>query len=120
VSLLDRINARSARTGDAGRKAEVKTAKRVGGDLTPASGAMDGAKGDFTLPDLLIENKSTTSDSFSVKYEHLQKISQEARAVGRAPALFFQFTRRDGTPHPSGKWVCIPEHIWEEMQDAED
>ena len=120
MSLLDRINARGKRTGDTGRKAEKKTAKRVKGDLTPASGAMDGAKGDFTLPGVLAENKSTVKDSFSVKYEHLQKISQEARAVGRVPALFFQFTRGDGSPHPSGEWVCIPEHLWKEMTDAEN
>jgi len=111
---------RGKKTGEAGRKAERHTAKRVGGDLTPASGAMDGAKGDFTLPELLVENKSTVKNSFSVKYEHLQKISQEARAASARPALFFQFTREDGTPHRNGSWVCIPESLWEEMKNAHE
>lgn len=117
-SLRDRIEQRGKRTGEAGRKAEKKTAKRLGGDLTPNSGA-GGDKGDFTLPELLAENKSTTRDSFSVRYEHLQKISAEARATGRRPILSFQFTRPNGDPLPSGAWVCIPESLWEELTDAE-
>ena len=119
MTTTDTVMGRGKKIGGTGIKAEKNTAKRTGGKLTPASGAMDGHKGDFTLPGILAENKSTTRDSFSVQYEELQKIAAEARAVGMSPALFFQFTRGDGTPLPSGKWVCIPEHIWEEIKDAQ-
>ena len=106
------------RIGVVGRVAEIKTAKRLGGHQTPASGAMQGAKGDIRRPEFLIENKSTVRDSFSVSLQVLAKIHQEARAKGKAPALAFQFVQEDGTPHRFGAWVAIPEWMFKELEEA--
>ncbi len=118
MSLLDRINSRGKRTGETGRKAERKTAKRLDGDLVPASGGAN-EKGDYRLPGVLAENKSTQKGQFTLEYGHLRKIAQEARATGRAPSLSFQFTLPSGDPRPSGAWVCIPEYLWKEILDAQ-
>ena len=95
--------------GGAGRSSEKKTAKRLGARLTPASGALDGAKGDMEMSGFLIENKSTTAASFGVQLEHLMKITREAQTRGLTPALTFQFTQNNGDPIRGGKWAMIPE-----------
>lgn len=104
--------------GGTGRKAERKTAKRLGGRLTPASGALDSQKGDFATKDWLCENKSTVNASLGVKLAWLEKITREALPNGKTPALSIQFTDGDGAPLKSGSWVCIPEHVFKELLDV--
>jgi hypothetical protein len=111
----DRILNRPTRIGDAGRKAEKKTAKRTGLRLTPASGAMSGAKGDMSGRDCLVENKSTTTMTMSLTFEMLSKIATEALASGRVPVLSFQFTTESGEPRRAGAWVAIPEALAREL-----
>ena len=101
-----------AKTGDkgvAGRKAEGSLAKRLGGSVTPGSGAIEGAKGDVRVGNFLVENKTSTNDSFSVKKDHLYKIYQEALEVSKVPALAFQFVNAEGKSQKKDRWVCIPE-----------
>jgi len=57
---------------------ESRTAKEFGGKATPASGALDGAKGDIKTPYFLIENKFTDKKSYSLKLETWDKIAKEA------------------------------------------
>lgn len=102
-------------TGHHGRKAEEKTAKRLKGTLTPASGALAGAKGDMSVGDFLVENKATVSEAYSLKMSVLLKIYQEALEVGKKPALAVQFTSLTGTSEKRGRWVCIPEDVFNEL-----
>lgn len=100
---------RKALLGEAGRRSEVNTSKRLGAQLTPASGSMQGVKGDMLLKDYLIEAKSTVANSFSVTLKHLSKIAAEARAIGKTPVMVVTYTMQSGNPVKNGKWVLIPE-----------
>ena len=101
--------------GKSGRKSETKTSKRLGGQQTPASGAMDGAKGDIVLNKFLVEAKSTIKDSISIKFEWLAKISGEALSKVKFPALTITFTNWSGCPRPRGKWVLIREQDFKDL-----
>jgi len=73
------------------KKQEREIAKKIGGRITPASGARD-VKGDVRIKGIIrIEAKTTKAASFSVTTEMIDKI--EAAAVGSAemPALVIEF-----------------------------
>jgi hypothetical protein len=106
---------RASGIGASGRQAERKTAKRLGAKLTPNSGAMVSAKGDMKLWRFLIEAKSTVAASIALKLEWLLKISAEARSMGQRPALTVTFTNADGSPIMNGRWVLVPETVYQEM-----
>lgn len=101
--------------GLTGRRAETKASKRLGGRTTRASGNMDSDKGDITLPEWLIENKSTVNASMSLPHDWLSKISREALDKSRQPALALQFTDGTGSPLKFGRWMMIPEDLFEEI-----
>lgn len=103
-----------------GTQAEKRTAKRLKATLTPASGALDGAKGDMSLGLWLLENKSTVNFSVSLKLDWLLKISQEALEKGKYPALCIQFTHQSGLPRNGGSWVLMPESVFKELQSEVD
>jgi len=104
-----------------GQKAEKRTAKRLAGRQTPGSGSLDGAKGDIELPEFLVENKATEFRSMVVKYDWLQKISREALAVSKEPALAFQFVTKDGKPIAhDAKWIMMPERCFLEILENRD
>lgn len=105
--------------GDHGERAEKRTAKRLGGRTTPASGSQQHSKGDINLPDFLVENKATSGGSFSVKLDWLQKISHEATGVNKVAALAFQFVDGRGVPVRDGKWVAVPEYVFQELTGRE-
>jgi hypothetical protein len=96
-----------SRIGDAGRLSEKRLAKALGLRQRPASGALQGAKGDMEAGQALIEAKSTVHSSIKLELAWLAKIAREARA-----ALTLSFTTGDGRPVPNGQWVCIPLHEW--------
>lgn len=100
--------------GKAGRKSEKKLTKKLGGRETPASGAMQGAKGDIDLDTVLMEAKSTLNASFSIKHEHLSKIAREARRADKSPALSVSFVNQEGKAHPDGEWVLVPMWLWKD------
>ena len=88
------------------RKQEARVAKRSGGRIQPASGATMFRKGDVTAGEFLIEAKSTDADSLGVKRKWLEKISDEARVVGKTPALAVTFA---SVPFGVEKdWVMVP------------
>ncbi len=99
-----------------GQKAEKRTAKRFGVNSRVGSGAVDGFKGDFEVRDFLVENKTTEHRSISLKYNWLRKISKEALAENKEPALAIQFVDRDGYPiAQDAAWIMIPERVFNEM-----
>ena len=106
--------AKESRIGSTGRRSEARLAQRLQGRLQPASGAMAGAKGDVSLPDVLLEAKSTTGGLLPVRHAWLAKIAKEARAAGKIPALGITFTTGDGRPVPDGAWVAVPEWLFNE------
>lgn len=105
MTLVDRLK----KPHSHGQRSEKKTAKRIGGSANAGSGAIEGFKGDITLRDFLVENKSTEHKSVSIKLEWLDKISREARELGKDPALSIQFVDKQGNPLRGGRWVLIPE-----------
>lgn len=100
-----------------GRRAEKKASKRLGGSLTPASGALDYAKGDIKKSHFLIDSKATNKDSFRVTKEQLQKISREALDAGKTPALLVQFVDDLGGLTGGGSWVVLPERVFKELAE---
>ena len=104
--------------GGIGRLSETRLAKQLGGRLTPASGALF-SKGDIDLGPVLLEAKSTIKDSLSVKFDWLSKIAQEARNVGKTPALAISFVAVSGKAWPDGEWVCLPRQAFEEILNGD-
>lgn len=73
------------------QKQEKNLAKLMKGRVTPASGAMWGAKGDVRSEKYLIECKTTAKASFAITQKHWEKIQNEALHDGlRIPILNVQ------------------------------
>jgi hypothetical protein len=100
--------------GGAGIASEKRVSRSIGGRQTPASGALAGAKGDINREDVLLEAKSTSANSISIKYVDLAKITREARSMQKFPALTVSFTMPDGTAVPDGDWVLVPLSEWKD------
>lgn len=117
--VLNRFKKNSIDKGHQGKLAEAEMVKRTGGRGQPGSGSLAGAKGDvkFNIDDInfLAENKTSTSNSFTVKRDHLLKIYQEALEVARVPALSFQFVDAQGRSDKKDRWICLPEHLLMEL-----
>lgn len=118
--FLERIAKRA--TNSHGKAYEKKGALSLAARLTPASGAMVGAKGDMRLArmtgqDFLIESKSTTALSLPVKLEWLVKISEEAVTKGMHPALLLAFVTQSGKPKPhcDSEWIAMPKSVYLEL-----
>jgi hypothetical protein len=98
-----------------GNKSETRTSKRLGAKQVVLSGSLPGSKGDMRVSDCLVEAKCTMRNSLSVDLGWLRKIAQEARQVGRTPALAITFVRGDGVPVVDGTWVAVPEDVFKYM-----
>jgi hypothetical protein len=103
------------RIGKSGRASEKRLAKDLGARERPASGAMPGFKGDMMFGKALLEAKSTTQASMSVKFDWLVKIAKEALAEGKTPALSVSYVEPDGRERPHGQWALIPLHLFKEI-----
>jgi hypothetical protein len=101
--------------GGHGRRIEKHQAKSLKARLTPGSGSLDGAKGDMekktAAMSLLIESKSTYSESMSLKHSWLKKITREAKDRSKVPMLLVTFVTETGHPKDDGEWVMIPKSI---------
>ena len=104
--------------GKQGRRAEVLLVDRLGGKLRRGSGNKEGEKGDVLVGNFLIENKTTLGNSIRLELDWLLKIYQEALETSRIPALSFQFVNESGKSEKRGRWVCIPEHLLNELIEA--
>lgn len=118
MSQLSDAAAGTSRIGKAGRKAEKKTLEAYGASAVPNSGAAN-AKGDGGLPGFLMEIKSTTRDSLTLKREMLHKIEGEAHAEGVEPCLAVVFTDGSGEPRRGGSWICITRDLFEELTNGD-
>lgn len=90
--------------------------------LTPASGAVQGAKSDGVLGQFRMELKSTTDASISLKQEWLVKISHEALAHSQTPALMLSFVTPEGQARMdlNSEWVAIPKSAFMELLYGSD
>ena len=115
MSLPPHMRRAQHKIGSAGRRSEKRLEKDFGVKGRPASGAMEGAKGDIDLGAVLMEAKSTTQESLALKLAWLLKIAHEARSEGKSPALSVSFINEDGKPLLDGEWCLIPMHRFKEL-----
>lgn len=106
--------------GRSGRASEKRIAKQLDVRTQPASGAMEGAKGDIVLGNVLIEAKSTINASITIKHSWLSKVNQEALSTGKSPALLVSFVTEDGRPVRCGEWAMIPMWQFREIFGTDD
>lgn len=100
---------------DRSARHEKRTAKELGGITIAGSGAFLGKKGDIAAGDFLIEKKQTNKGSISITRDHLSKITREAHAVSRKPAMNYEFeTIVAGTEN---NWVLIPLSVFKELMN---
>lgn len=106
--------------GLAGLRNERLVAKKLGANTRPASGAIEGMKGDMFTDTHVIEHKSTKGDSLGVKFDWLAKITREARASNKMPLLAINFTTETGNPLPNGEWVAMRLSDFQELMDGKE
>ena len=73
---------------------ERRTAQDFGGLTTPGSGNQWHSKGDVKTPNYLIECKTTSKDSYSLKSATWSKIATEALLEGKDPLMEIEFIDR--------------------------
>ena len=97
------------------KRHEKDTASKLGGRVTPASGAIESIKGDVDGVEahafaFLVECKRTEKKSLSVKVAWLDKITREAHVQpGREPALALQF---ENLQDAEEDWVAVPRSVF--------
>ena len=92
------------------QKRERALAKRLGGQATPNSGAIDGQKGDVVLDKYLVDDKFTGQSSYTLKKSEMDKISREARERNREPMFVIKFTK--GVPkNCESEWALLPKRL---------
>jgi hypothetical protein len=95
---------------------EKRIAGEMGGKVQKGSGALEFNKGDIRTKELLIEAKRTDKDSMSVKKEWLEKISMEAIAYNKIPALSIEFNNIAKLVERD--WIAIPASFLKELIDT--
>lgn len=98
-----------------GKVGEKHLQQELGGKLTPGSRV-----GDLQYEDeLLVEKKSTTAKSISLKQDYLIKIDRLAFENNRVPAVVIEFETLKKTICPS-QWAVIPLHYLKELLELKD
>jgi len=117
---------RVAKKGSSGHgsASEKRVAKSLSARLTPASGALAGAKGDATFKrgktKYRLECKSTIHASMSLDLGWLVKIAHEALTTQSNPALSVSFVTPEGKPKLHGEWVMVPKYLFQELTNPEE
>ena len=93
----------------------VARGKRVTG-----SGRSMYAKGDVKTGEFLIECKFTDKASLSIKGEWLKKITAEAHAIGKDPALAIQINGVDARGLMEADWVAIPMSVFKRLTESDN
>lgn len=114
MSYLGRIAERKAK-GNSRKisdRQEKQVAKRLGGRVHIASGALPMKKSDLSTSDFQIECKTTAAGSHSVKVDILAKVTLEASQRNRRPALSIRF---EGEKDPNRDWILVRLCDFEEL-----
>jgi len=97
-------------------KQEDRVADALGGYRQKASGALPGNRGDVKGIELLGECKRTDKKSISITIAYLEKITHEALAYDKIPAVAIEF---GNTPKMVSKdWVMVPVEFMQELLEA--
>lgn len=99
---------------------ERRFAKKVKGSRQPLSGAGERAKGDVSNELQLFELKRTGKASLRIYCDWIEKISIEARAVGKVPGFGFTFDALTNEMLVPRDWVAVPVEFLRELQEAAD
>jgi Holliday junction resolvase len=102
---------------------ERRIAKRFGGKKVAGSGSSDYSKGDVRDVtagsgdeiEFLVECKQTLHASLSVKWAWLTKITREASAVQKEPALAIEIQGGKNDPLCDRDWVLISARSFERL-----
>lgn len=73
-------------------KQEKRWASRLGGRVSPGSGASARCKGDVTSEHFKVECKTTTKETYALKHATLLKIENEAKKVAKHFMLTVEFS----------------------------
>lgn len=92
------------------QKQERETAARLGGQVTPGSGAGWAIKNDVRTPTESVECKTTAGVSYTLKYMDLWKAYKTALTDGRRMVFEVQFEKR-------GKFVILTQDDYMELRD---
>lgn len=87
---------------DKGRRYEKKLAKKLGVKPQPGSGAFPFYKEDIELDKFLIQVKTTTKKSYSLKDDDLKTLVRNATKVGKIPVMVINIGGRAWSLMP---WV---------------
>lgn len=96
---------------------EAEIADRYGGSVQRGSGATERHKGDVVTRDFLIEAKTKMDDgarSMTVKAEWLEKITAQASAVGKDPAIEIRIPGAQGLGVEKD-WVMVPASVFQRL-----
>lgn len=102
------------------KRHERQTADKLGGRVTPASGAIESIKGDVDGVEahtfaFLVECKRTEKQSLSLKVSWLDKITREAKVQpGRSPAIALQV---ENTKDAEADWIAVPRSTFVRMME---
>jgi hypothetical protein len=106
------------------REQEEAVARHLNGKRQAGSGSSIYAKGDViqrsnaahSLDKFLVECKQTIHASLSIKGEWLSKITREAAAAGKEPALSIEIRGNDD-PVTEAHWVAVPMSVFKRLVD---
>jgi hypothetical protein len=98
---------------------EHRVADHVKGKRQRGSGASVYAKGDVKHESFLIECKKTIHASLSVKGAWLDKITKEAQASGKEPALAIEIQGMDSN-FAERDWVAVPMSVFKRLLEQSD
>lgn len=93
--------------GLAARRQETARAKAIGGRRQPGSGNKPGHGGDVRTDCTVEELKLTTKQSYALRRADLQKVMEQALAMGRIPVFLIEFRDAIAKPSPE-QWILIP------------
>jgi len=102
---------------------ESRIAGRFGGKKVAGSGSSDFSKGDVRDVcaggeegiEFLVECKQTIHASLSVKWAWLTKITREASALQKEPALAIEIQGGKSDPLCDRDWVMVPARVFERL-----
>ncbi len=97
---------------------EKRMAESIGGRVQPGSGSSMYAKADVKHRTYLIECKRTDKKSISVKGAWLKKITEEAFAKEKTPALHLEMDVGGGMTERD--WVAVPKSVFVELIGEND
>lgn len=91
-----------------------------GGHRQAGSGASVYARGDVKAPEFLIECKLTAAGSLRVESAWLAKITRQALASGKLPALAIEIQGGEEDRLLERDWICVPQSVFKKLTEGDD